>query len=114
MIQVRPREVSIALITFVIGSLFHATPVLGAILTREEFSGNFTLVNVSPLLEKILPDKSEYSGFVVYSEDGTLSDWEVHVNKLNLNLNPDSTLDVNLTPNVNFELSSGSNLNARD
>ncbi|MEH2004454.1 PEP-CTERM sorting domain-containing protein [Nostoc sp.] len=110
--QVRPRKVRIALIGLVLTSVFHATPVLGAILTRQEFSGDFTLVDATtPPLENFLPDKSEYSGFVVYSEDGTLSDWEVNVNKLNLNLKLDSTLNVNSPPSVNFELSSGSNWN---
>ena len=111
MSQVRSPKVCITLIGLVLLSVFHATPVLGAILTRQKFSGDFNLVSVSPLLENILPDKSEYSGFVAYSEDGTLSDWELNLNELNLNLNQDSTLDVNLTPNVNFELSSGSNWN---
>ena len=80
----------------------------------KEFSGDFTLVDASSILESFLPDNSEYSGFVVYSEDGTLSDWELNVNNLDLNLNPDSTLDnifTSLTPNVNFELSSESNWN---
>ncbi len=105
------RSICGALIGFVFLSVFHATPVLGAILTRQEFSGNFTRVSASPFLTNIVPNKSEYSGFVAYSEDGTLNDWEVNVNELNLNLNPDSTLDINLTPNVNFELSSESNWN---
>ncbi|QSJ16659.1 PEP-CTERM sorting domain-containing protein [Nostoc sp. UHCC 0702] len=112
--QVRPPKVRVALIGLLLASVFHATPVLGAILTRQEFSGDFTLVDASSILESFLPDNSEYSGFVVYSEDGTLSDWEVNVNNLDLNLNPDSTLDnifTSLTPNVNFELSSESNWN---
>jgi hypothetical protein len=110
--QVRPREVRIALIGLVLASVFHATPVLGAILTKQEFLGDFTLVDATtPLLKNFLPDKSEYSGFVVYSEDGTLSDWEVNVNKLNLNLKLDSTLNVNSTPDVDFQLDSGSNWN---
>lgn len=111
MSTVRPQRVGIALIGFALLSAFHATPVLGAILSKQEFSGDFSLVDVSPSLTNILPKKSEYSGFVAYSEGGTLSDWQLVVNKLNLNLNPDSSLDVNLTPNVNFELSSESNWN---
>ncbi|BDI16276.1 hypothetical protein ANSO36C_20780 [Nostoc cf. commune SO-36] len=109
--QVRSPKVCVALIGLVVASVFHATPVLGAILTRQEFSGDFALIDATtPFLRSLLPDKSEYSGFVVYSEDGTLSDWEVNVNELNLNLNQGST-DVNSGPNVNFELSSGSNWN---
>ncbi|MBD2531798.1 PEP-CTERM sorting domain-containing protein [Nostoc flagelliforme FACHB-838] len=110
--QVRSPKVRVALIGLVVASVFHATPVLGAILTRQEFSGDFALVDAtSPLLQSLLPEGSEYSGFVVYSEDGTLSDWEMNVNELNLNLNLGATLDVNSGPNVNFELSSGSNWN---
>lgn len=112
MSQVPLHIVSVTVVSLLLGSVFGAAPVLGAILTRQGFSGDFTLVNASPLLENTLPDKSEYSGFVVYSADGTLRDWEVNVNELNLNLNPDSTLlDDTLTPNVNFELSSASNWN---
>jgi hypothetical protein len=111
MSTVRPRRVCGALIGLVFLSVFHAAPVLGAILTRQEFSGNFTRVSASPFLTNIVPNKSEYSGFVAYSEDGTLSDWEVNVNELDLNLNPDSSLDFNPAPNLNFELSFGSNWN---
>ncbi|BAZ14841.1 hypothetical protein NIES4071_67110 [Calothrix sp. NIES-4071] len=110
MSTLRP-QICVSLIGFALLSAFHATPALGAILTRQEFSGDFTLVDVSPFLTNILPKKSEYSGKVAYSEDGTLSDWQLVVNELNLNLNSDSTLGANLTPNVNFELSSGSNWN---
>ncbi|WP_152591791.1 hypothetical protein [Nostoc sphaeroides] len=96
----------------VVASVFHATPVLGAILTRQEFSGDFTLVDAtSPFLTNSLPFESEYSGFVVYSESGTLSDWELSVNNLELNLKRGSTNGGNLTPNVDFELDSGSNWN---
>ncbi|QFS52142.1 hypothetical protein GXM_09636 [Nostoc sphaeroides CCNUC1] len=39
------------MIGLVVASVFHATPVLGAILTRQEFSGDFTLVDAtSPFL----------------------------------------------------------------
>ncbi len=121
MSQIRQRLVNFTLISFLLGSVFHASPALGAILTKQEFTGDFTLVDSSPLLENTLPEKSEYSGFVVYEEDGTLRDWEVNVNELNLNLNPDPiSPDPTLpdapfpnesTPNVNFELSSLSNWN---
>ena len=109
--QVRPLKVSVALIGLLLANVFHATPVLGAILTKQEFSGDFTLVDASPFLEKVLPKESEYSGFVVYAEDGTLNDWELNVSNLDLNLNPGSTNGGDLTRNVNFELDSGSNWN---
>jgi hypothetical protein len=110
--QVRLPKVSVAVIGLVVASVFHATPVLGAILTRQEFSGNFTLVDAtSPFLTNSLPEESEYSGFVVYSESGTLSDWELSVNNLNLNLKRGSSNGGNLTPDVDFELDSRSNWN---
>ncbi|MBG1270603.1 PEP-CTERM sorting domain-containing protein [Nostoc sp. WHI] len=109
--QVRLPKVSVALIGFVLASVFSATPVLGAILTKQEFSGDFTLVDANPFLLNFLPEESEYSGFVVYSESGTLSDWELSVNNLDLNLNPGSTIVGDLTPDVDFELDSGSNWN---
>ena len=109
--QVRPLKVSVALIGLLLANVFHATPVLGAILTKQEFSGDFTLVDASPFLENVLPKESEYSGFVVYAEDGTLNDWELNVSNLDLNLNPGSTNGGDLTRNVNFELDSGSNWN---
>ncbi|QSJ14716.1 PEP-CTERM sorting domain-containing protein [Nostoc sp. UHCC 0702] len=109
--QVRLPKLHVALIGLVVASILHATPVLGAILTRQDFSGDFTLVEANPLLTNFLPEESEYSGFVVYSEDGTLSDWELSVNNLDLNLNPGSILGGGLTRNVNFELDSESNWN---
>ncbi|WP_208766859.1 hypothetical protein [Nostoc flagelliforme] len=82
--QVRLPKVSVAVIGLVVASVFHTTPVLGAILTKQEFSGDFTLVDATtPFLTNSLPEKSEYSGFVVYSESGTLSDWELSVNLFN-------------------------------
>ncbi len=99
--QVRLPKVSVALIGLVVASVFHATPVLGAILTRQEFSGDFTLVDAtSPFLTNSLPKESEYSGFVVYSESGTLSDWELSVNNLDLNLKRVPTNGGNLTPDA--------------
>ncbi|MBD2511531.1 hypothetical protein H6G91_30535 [Nostoc muscorum FACHB-395] len=92
--QVRLPKVSVALIGLVVASIFHATPVLGAILTRQEFSGDFTLVDATTrFLTNFLPEESEYSGFVVYSKDATLSDWELNVNNLDLNLQPGSNSD---------------------
>ncbi|MEH2224242.1 hypothetical protein [Nostoc sp.] len=61
--QVRLPKVSVAVICLVVASVFHATPVLGAILTRQEFSGDFTLVDAtSPFLTNSLPFESEYWG----------------------------------------------------
>ncbi|WP_375502908.1 hypothetical protein [uncultured Nostoc sp.] len=82
--QVRPPKVNVALIGLLLASVFHATPVLGAILTKQEFSGDFTLVDASPFLENVLPFESEYSGFVVYAPNGTLNDWELNVSNLDL------------------------------
>lgn len=110
MIQVPLRIVSVTIASFLLGSVFGIAPALGAILTRQDFGGNFTLVNASPLLEDTLPDSSAYSGFVVYEENGTLRNWEINVNELNLNLNPAST-QGNRSPNVSFELSSPPNWN---
>ncbi|MGJ5632632.1 PEP-CTERM sorting domain-containing protein [Nostoc sp. CALU 1950] len=109
--QVRLPKVSVAVIGLVVASVFYTTPVLGAILTRQDFSGDFALVDASsPFLENFLPEESEYSGFVVYSEDGILSDWELSVNNLDLNLQP-SFNSGDLSPNVDFELDSRSNWN---
>ncbi len=103
----------IALRISVVGLIF--SPTANAQLIRQEFEGNFSLINVSPLLENSVPDNSDYSGFVAYSENGTLEDWEVILNELDLNLNPDSTLDgglgLDLRPDVSFELFSPLNWN---
>jgi hypothetical protein len=109
--QVRFPKVSVAVIGLVVATGLYTTPVLGAILTRQEFSGDFTLVDASPFLTNFLPFESEYSGFVVYSESGILSDWELSVNNLDLNLNPGFTNGGDLTPDVDFELDSVSNWN---
>jgi hypothetical protein len=110
MSQVPLCLVSFTCVSFLLGNVLGAAPALGASLTRQEFEGDFSLVNASPLLEDNLPGASEYSGFVVYSEDGTLRDWEVNVNQLNLNLNPDATEEP-IPATVSFELSSASNWN---
>ncbi|WP_375506822.1 hypothetical protein [uncultured Nostoc sp.] len=70
---------------------------MAAILTRQEFSGDFTLVDATtPFLTNFLPEESEYLGFVVYSKSRTLSDWELSVNNLDLNLNRGSANGGNL------------------
>lgn len=81
-----------------------------AVSVKQEFSGTFTLLNSSPLLEGTLPRSSAYSGFVVYEENGTLSDWEFNAAELNLSLNPSSVTTPGLfaesPPAVSFDLSS--------
>ena len=106
---------SVTLVGSLIGIVVPITPALGEVLTRQEFSGNFTLVDSSDLLKDILPESSEYFGFVVYDEDNTLRDWGVNVDELNLSLSPDSTLTgldptlPGLQPDVDFEFSSAVN-----
>lgn len=107
--QVRLPYSCVALIGLVVASVFHATAVLGANLTRQEFSGNFTLVEANSFLRASLPQESKYSGFVVYADNGNLNDWQLTVNNLDLNLNPASTSSSFLRPSINFELNSGSN-----
>ena len=109
MSQVPLRPVSVTLVSFLVGSLLSAASAHGVMLTRQEFEGDFPLIDNSPLLENTLPEQSEYSGFVIYEEDGTLRDFEVIVSELELNLTPDATLGndfVTLTPTVDFELAS--------
>ena len=109
LLQKLPAEVALGISVVVL--IF--SPTANAQLIRQDFEGNFSLLDASPLLENTLPSNSEYSGFVVYSENGTLRDWSVSVNELDLNLNPDSTEDgglgPDLIPNINFELFSPSN-----
>lgn len=107
--QVRLPSSCVALIGLVVASVFHATPVLGTTLTRQEFSGNFSLVEANPFLRASLPEGSQYSGFVVYADNGSLNDWLLKVNSLDLNLSQASTSSSFLKPNVNFELNSESN-----
>jgi len=105
---VQSRLKSFTLMSFLMLNIFSAVPALGAILTKQEFNGDFPLVDAtSSFLEENLPENSEYSGFIIYEEDGTLTDWEINVNELDLNLTPESTSNAT----VNFELSSPSNWN---
>jgi hypothetical protein len=114
MSQAWQQLASVTIVGSLVGIVFPITPSLGQVLTRQEFSGSFNLVNSSPLLTDTLPESAQYSGFVVYEEDSTLRDWGVNVDELDLSLNPDSTRgglapDVNFEfspPNVNFEFSS--------
>ena len=105
MSQAWQQLASVTIVGSLVGIIFPIAPSLAAVLTRQEFSGSFTLVNNSPLLTNTLPESAKYSGFVVYDEDSTLRDWNVNVDELNLSLNPDSTM-TGLAPNVNFEFSS--------
>lgn len=106
MSQAWQQLASVTIVGSLVGIIFPIAPSLGAVLTRQEFSGSFTLVNNSPLLTDTLPESAEYLGFVVYDEDSTLRDWGVNVDELDLSLNPDSTSMTGLAPNVNFEFSS--------
>jgi hypothetical protein len=105
MSQAWQQLASVTIVGSLVGIIFPIAPSLGAVLTRQEFSGSFTLVNNSPLLTDTLPESANYLGFVVYDEDSTLRDWGVNVDELDLSLNPDSTM-TGLAPNVNFEFSS--------
>jgi hypothetical protein len=105
MSQAWQQLASVTIVGSLVGIIFPIAPSLGAVLTRQEFSGSFTLVNSSPRLTDTLPESAKYLGFVVYDEDSTLRDWAVNVDELDLSLNPDSTI-TGLVPNVNFEFSS--------
>ena len=105
MSQAWQQLASVAIIGSLVGIVFPLTPALGVVLTRQEFSGSFTLVNSSDLLRDTLPESAQYLGFVVYEEDSTLRDWGVNIDELGLSLSPDSTM-AGLVPNVNFEFSS--------
>jgi hypothetical protein len=105
MSQAWQQLASVTIIGSIVGIVVPLTPALGVVLTRQEFSGSFTLVNSSGLLTGTLPESAKYLGFVVYEEDSTLRDWGVNVDELDLSLNPDSTM-AGLVPNVNFEFSS--------
>ncbi len=94
-----------------LGIAFCASPALGSTLTRQDFSGNFTLVQ-SPNFGGSFPETTEYSGFVSYDENNSLLDWEVNVEELSLSLNPDSN-DFGSIQDVTFDLSSEDNWNLR-
>ncbi len=100
----------VALGMSVLGLVF--SPAANAQLIRQEFEGNFSRTQVSPFLESITPDNSDYSGFVLFSENGTLEDWQISVDGLDLDLDPDSTLGrglgPSLIPSISFDLYSPS------
>ena len=98
---------TIGLLSLGIG--FCAAPALGNTLTRQDFSGNFNLLDSASIGEPF-PQSTEYSGFVTYDNNNSLLDWEINVEELNLSLEPDSNI-FGLSPNTAFELSSPSNWN---
>ncbi len=98
---------TIGLLSWGIG--FCAAPALGNTLTRQDFSGNFNLLDSASIGEPF-PQSTEYSGFVTYDNNNSLLDWEINVEQLNLSLEPDSNV-FGLSPNTAFELSSPSNWN---
>ncbi len=97
----------------VLGLSFSSTA--NAQLIRQEFEGNFELFEGNFILENTVPDNSDYSGFVLYSENGIIEDWEVNVNELDLNFHPDSVIELglgsDLIPNIIFDFSAPSNWN---
>ena len=103
------RSTTVALLS--VGITFSASSALASTLTRQDFSGNFTLVN-SQFFGGPFPESTEYSGFVSYDEEDRLLDWKVNVKELDLSLNPDSN-DLGLTPDITFDLSSVSNWDLR-
>jgi hypothetical protein len=105
MSQAWQQLASVTIVGSLVGIIFPIAPSLAAVLTRQEFSGRFALVNESALLTGTLSKYAKYLGFVVYDEDSTLRDWGVNVDELDLSLNPNSTM-TGLAPNVNFEFSS--------
>ena len=97
---------------FLIGTMLPIDAAFAATMTRQEFSGESSLISVSPILEDFgLPENSEYSGFILYDETNSLIDWQLEVDAISLSLNPDSR-DFSLTPTINFDLSSTDNWNS--
>lgn len=105
-LQTLIRESTIGFLSLAIA--FCASPVFGQTLTRQTFSGNFTLLNSSTFGDPF-PPSTDYSGFVSYDQNNRLLDWEVKVEELSLSLNPEANEFT--TPTVTFELSSPSNWN---
>ena len=102
--------VGVAIGMSVVGLVF--SPAANAQLIRQEFEGNFSRTQVSPFLTNLSPENSDYSGFVLFSENGTLEDWQISVDGLGLDLDSDSTLGGGLgsalIPTISFDLSSPS------
>lgn len=53
--------------------------------TKQEFSGTFNFVEGN---DQAYPPSSEYSGFISYTDDGSLVDWEMNVPAISLFLTP--------------------------
>lgn len=101
-----PFQLSVGLLGF---SLLLSAPA-NAQSIKQEFEGNFSLVNSSPLLTRFLPDNTDYSGFILYDEEGQLQDFVINLDALNLNLTPESTLGgTDLIPTISFDFLSSSN-----
>jgi hypothetical protein len=96
---------------FLVGMVLPVNSLLGASLITQEFTGNLSLVNSSPGIQNPA-EESAYSGFIVYDDNGNLVDWELNLTELNLNFNPNSTVD-DLTPTVDFQLASASDWDLR-
>lgn len=79
-----------------LGSVFAASPALATVLTRQDFNGNFTLVDFRAI-ETPFPESTGYSGFVIYDENNSLLDWAINVDKLDLQLEPDSAQTADIT-----------------
>jgi hypothetical protein len=79
-----------------LGIVFGASPALATVLTRQDFNGNFTLVD-SMSIGTPFPESTDYSGFVVYDENNSLLDWAINVDELDLQLDPDSAQRAEIT-----------------
>ena len=90
-----------------LGIVFGGSSAFGMTPTRQDFSGNFMLVD-SPNFGVSFPESTEYSGFITYGESGDLLDWEIIVTELDLSINADSP-SFGLSPDVTFDLSSTAN-----
>jgi hypothetical protein len=85
-----------AIACFGLGVGFAASPALATVLTRQDFNGNFTLVD-SRSLGDPFPESTGYSGFVLYDENDSLLDWAINVDELDLQLDPDSAQTADVT-----------------
>jgi hypothetical protein len=95
-----------------LGIVFGASPALATILTRQEFNGNFALVELftsSIYIGQNFPRSTDYSGFVVYDENDNLIDWAIAVEALDFQLDPDSAQTADIT----FEENSSDDWNLR-
>ncbi len=98
--------------TFGFLSTFFLISPANAQLIKQEFEGNFSRTQVSPLLTSLTPENSDYSGFILYDNNGILEDWSLNIDELGLSLDPDSTLGGGLgnglIPTISFDFSSSS------